>query len=117
MPYTIQARKLQFDDWTVYEPHTVATFQDALLYIKERMLAVQGLLGEPIRFPYRTFRYSRYIQRAQHDKRYASIGFNPPIDAVTLFPEEDSLGISFGHPDPEYQLWSFKIMKDLLPME
>ncbi len=113
MSYTVQARKLQFDDWTVYEPHTVATFQDALIYIKERMLAVQERIGKPIPFPYRTFRYSRYIERARHDKRYASIGLHPTIEAVTLFPEEDSLGISFGHPDPEYQLWSFKIMKDL----
>jgi hypothetical protein len=117
MPYTIQARKLQFDDWTVHEPDTVATFQDALLYIKEKMLAVQERIGEPISFPYRTFRYSRYVERTVHDKRYAPIGFNPPVETVTLLPEEDSLGISFGHPDPEYELWSFRIMKDLVTLE
>ncbi len=118
MPYTIQVRKCQFGDCTDSAPHVISTFQEALLYIKEKMLAVQERIGTPLPYQFSTFTYSRWPERKLYDKRYASVPAYPPIEAVTLLPEEDSQVIYFGDGDrAENELCVFRIIKGLQPLE
>ncbi len=118
MPYTIQVRKCQFGDCTDYAPHVISTFQDALIYIKERILAIQERIGKPLPYQFSTFTFSRYHERKLYDKRYAAVPLYAAIETVTLLPEEDSQVIYFGDGDrAENELWVFRIMKSLQPLE
>ncbi len=93
MPYTIQARMSQFGDCTDHAPHTVATFEGALLYLKEYMLYIKAQMND-------------YLM-----PRYTNFNFDKPIEEVTSLPEQEELEIYFGSSHSNCELWVFTVKR------
>ncbi len=98
MPYTIQARMSQFGECTVYDPHTTSTFQEALLYIKEQMLAIKGRMWD-----YVLPNYTHFF--------YGLPSTTRPIDEVTSIPEQDGIYLMFGSSHSNCECWGFEVTR------
>ncbi len=87
----------QFGDCTDHAPHTTATFEEALLYLKEYMLYIKAQMWEHI-MP----SYTHFMGGLGSD-RY-------PIEEVTTIPEEsEELQIYYGSSHSNCELWVFTV--------